>query len=86
MSLSENEREELEWHRKRYRRSKAWKTFEMAMWRGIGLMFLFSWVIPYFISNRAIYVVGSIICIPLGILSDYYGPLKTKKRGEEVNG
>ncbi len=45
-------------------------------------MFLFGWGIPYLTSNRAIYVVGSLVCIPLGILSGYYGPFKRKKEAE----
>ncbi len=83
MSLSEDERRELERLRRSHRRHRASDALDMSFWRGVGFMCLFGWVIPYFISSGVIYVVGSLVCIFLGILSNYYGPFKHKKEAED---
>lgn len=84
VSLSEDERRELEWLRSYYIKSKARyeaaAKFEKAfMLRGAGLMFLFWLIIPYFTLDKYITMFGIFGCIAVGALSAYYGPLKVKK-------
>lgn len=84
MSLSEDERVELEWLRSYYIKSetrrKTAEKFETAfMLRGAGLMFLFWLIIPYFTLDKNITMFGIFSCIAVGALSAYYGPLKVKK-------
>ncbi len=72
------ERKELE----RYRaRTKANEKFsEAVFFRGLLSSLVFGWAIPYFTPNtifwRVVRIVGSIVCMGLGILSSYYGPFK----------
>ncbi len=89
VSLSEDERVELEGLRIYYRKSKARyeaaEKFETAfMLRGAGLMFLFWLIIPYFTLDKNITMFGIFSCIVVGALSAYYGPIKVKKEVVKV--
>ncbi len=86
MSLSENERNELERLRKSYKRRK---TLGDAGNRAFGLAFLV-WGIPWVAQLFGISLLDSsfwrnsyYVSIPvgyvLGLLSSYYGPFKKKK-------
>ncbi|GAH69802.1 unnamed protein product [marine sediment metagenome] len=89
VSLSEDERVELEGLRNYYiksrARNEAAEKFETAfMLRGAGLMFLFWLIIPYFTLDKNITMFGIFSCIAVGALSTYYGPLKVKKEMVKV--
>jgi len=83
VSLSEDERRELERYRRSNRRSWAWETFETGFFRGFVLSFIISWLspehAPYFTTEFRIQLAGYIATLVVGILSVYYGPLKRKR-------
>lgn len=87
MSLSEDERTELEWLRKYYKQNETRKkdsgTFSWALTKGTILAFLFAGIAPSFVLNTLVWgriqILGMFVCIAVGILSSYYGPFKEKK-------
>lgn len=92
VSLSEDERKELEWLRKYYTQSRAEKEAykkwrEALLVRGLFSGLVFSWIIPYLtpdtVFGRCVRIFGMLACMAVGILSSYYGPFKGKK---EVKG
>lgn len=85
VSLSEDERKELEQLRADKKAKEIWR--EAILTRGLLSSLTFGWTVSHFTPDnpfwRIITVVGSIVCMGLGILSSYYGPFKEKK---EVKG
>ncbi len=84
MGLSEDERKELEKLRAEKKATERFK--EAVLVRGLLSSLAFGWVISHFAPDtlfwRSVMVVGSIVCMGLGILSSYYGPFKKKKEAE----
>lgn len=88
VSLSEDDRKELEWLRKYYRQSEARKKdkgiFSWALTKGTLLAFLFTWITRSFSLGTLVWrrsqTLGVFACIAVGILSSYYGPFADKKK------
>ena len=85
MSLSEDERKELELYRKR---EKDNNKFSWALTKGAILAFVFTGITPIFILNtvllRRIQTFGILVCFAVGILSSYYGPFAYKKENPSL--
>lgn len=88
MNLSEDERKELEWLRKYYRRSQSKKeargNFEEALFvRGLFSGIVSNWIIQYItpdtVLGRSVRMFGALVCFAVGFLSTYFGPFKKKK-------
>lgn len=84
MSLSTEERKELE----RYRaRAKSDAELKWGLVKGTVLSFIFLWItdavkLDTLVWNR-IQLFGIFGCLAVGILSSYYGPFKKKKEEAE---
>lgn len=79
MSLSEDERRELERLRRHYKQSRAGETVKGGLMLGLVLSFLVSWIISYFFPltrNNGMFIF--FICCVTGIYLSY-GPFEEKK-------